>query len=50
MGLAWFLVEHGAKAAAQDKHGSTLLHQLSESYNGNVDLAWFLEHGADMTA
>jgi len=44
-----FFIEHSANSAAQDKDGSTALHQASRQ--GHVDLAQFLvEHGADVTA
>jgi len=41
--LARLLIEHGADATAQNKHGMTPLHQASQ--HGNEDLAQFLaEH------
>jgi len=45
--LAWLLVGHGTDVTAQDAHGQTPLHQVSEM--GIVDLAQFLiEHGASV--
>jgi len=47
--LARLLIERGADAAAQDKHGWTRLHRASSA--GNLDLSQLLiEHGADAAA
>ncbi len=47
--ITWFLVEHGADAAAQNEFGHTPLHYVSSG--GHLDLALFLvEHGADVAA